>query len=153
MVLHVTRPRDKLGRPLPPGAADERLYGDPVETARSFDDALAKAIELFDTARFFEAHEFFEYLWKSPESDSSDRDFWQGLAQVAVGYCHVQRGNPHGARTLLARGATRLQRYPTPHHGVATAALRDAALTAVQHLRAGAELAQLPLPKLTGSAR
>ena len=42
---------------------------------------------------------------------------WQGLAQLAVGLTHVQRGNPKGAVALLRRGADRIDPYAgeSPH--------------------------------------
>lgn len=33
---------------------------------------------------------------------------WQGLAQLAVGITHIQRGNTKGALTLLERAAERI---------------------------------------------
>ena len=134
------RPRDRLGRPLPPGSADERRYGEPERAVCSFGDALDKAVELFDAQRFFEAHEFFEHLWKSPEASPDDRGFWKGLAQVAVGFCHLQRGNRHGALTLLERACAQLAPYPALHHGIATGRMVAAARTSADRLRAGMAL-------------
>ncbi len=144
----MTRPRDRLGRPLPPGSRDERRHGEPERACASFDEGLRKAGELFDEARFYEAHEFFEYLWKSKDARPSDRDFWRALAQVAVGYCHLQRGNPRGALTLLERAVAGLSPYPTPHHGIDTAALAGQARDTLRQLQAGAALDELPLPSL-----
>ena len=69
---------------------------------------------MFDAQRFFEAHEFFEYVWKADEVGERDRPFWKGVTQVAVGCCHAQRGNDHGALALLGRAAGYLRRYPSP---------------------------------------
>jgi hypothetical protein len=52
---------------------------------------------------------------------------------MGAGYVHLQRGNAHGAITLLVRAAGRVERYPDPHRGVATAAL-------TARMRADAEL-------------
>ena len=142
------RPRDPLGRLLPPGSQDERRYGEPERACASFADGLRKARELFDDARFFEAHEFFEYLWKSKDAAPADRDFWRALAQVAVGYCHLQRGNPRGAVTLLERAVAGLAPYPTPHHGLDTSALAQSAREALRLLRAGAPPGEIPLPRI-----
>jgi predicted metal-dependent hydrolase len=54
---------------------------------------------------------------------AADRRFWKGVTQVAVGCCHVQRGNSRGAVALLNRAAANLRNYPSPHHSVDTAAL------------------------------
>jgi hypothetical protein len=50
-----------------------------------------------------------EGTWKA--APEVERDLWQGLAQLAVGLTHRARGNQHGARTLLLRGAARIERY------------------------------------------
>ena len=101
------RPRDALGRPLPRGAAAEPRVPDdlllpPAET-------LVEAQRLLDAERPFHAHEVLEARWKAGPPD--ERDLWQGLAQLAVGLTHLRRGNPTGARTLLARASARIGRY------------------------------------------
>ena len=40
-----------------------------------------------------------------------ERELWRGLAQIAVGLTHVQRGNATGAASLLRRGARRVGDY------------------------------------------
>jgi uncharacterized protein len=54
---------------------------------------------------------------------------WQGLAQVAVGLTHAQRGNARGAVTLLRRGGLRVSRYggSPPYHIEAAGIARFAA--------------------------
>ncbi len=119
------RPRDRFGAPLPRGARDQlpdRV--DPADVCTSLPDGIARAVELFDAERFFEAHEFFEWVWKYPELEQADRSFFKGLAQVAVGLTHTQRGNQEGAITLLRRAANYLEGYPSPHHGIHTAAVQ-----------------------------
>ncbi|MDO5681634.1 MAG: DUF309 domain-containing protein [Propionibacteriaceae bacterium] len=114
------RPRDALGRPLPFGAQgvepipEEALP--PLET-------LARARELIDSGRAFGAHEVLEARWKA--GPDSERDFWQGLAQLCVALTHHARGNAVGATRLLERGAERLAGYSGPKHGFAVAEFID----------------------------
>lgn len=118
------RPRDRFGAPLPRGARDEMPDRvDPAEVCSTVDEAVARAVELFDQQRFFEAHEFFEWAWKGPATADEDRPFFKGLAQLAVGYTHTQRRNAAGAVTLLERGITALRGWPDGHHGVAVSRL------------------------------
>ncbi len=84
---------------------------------------LQRAVALFDEQRFFEAHEFLEYIWKSDEVPEADRDFWKGVTQIAVGCCHTQRGNAKGAVTLLERATRYMAPYPRVYHGIAADAL------------------------------
>ena len=113
------RPRDATGRPLPRGAAGEPQV--PDDLALTPERALEMAQGLLDSGHPFQAHEVLEASWKS--APQADRDLWQGLAQIAVGLTHAQRGNARGASALLRRGAGRL-RGSLPHgveaspHGV-----------------------------------
>ena len=104
------RPRDALGRPLArgqePGADWEPIPDDLTLTGT---DAVRLADRLLRGGRAFPAHEVLEASWKS--GPVSERDLWQGLAQIAVGYTHASRGNARGAATLLRRGAQRVRRY------------------------------------------
>ncbi|CAN5143844.1 DUF309 domain-containing protein [soil metagenome] len=147
------RPRDHYGRPLPRGSRDELPdRQDPADVVASTDEALARAAALFDAERFFEAHEFFEYVWKSDAVDETDRDFWKGLAQVAVGCCHAQRGNDEGAVTLLERAAGYLDPYPSPHRGVATDRVIRGALTVAAAVREQGASPGVPFPRFPPAA-
>jgi predicted metal-dependent hydrolase len=122
--------------PLPRGAVDEMTHREePDDVVETVLEALARAVELFDAQRFFEAHEFLEWIWKHPDVAPADRDFWKGVTQVAVGGVHTQRRNAKGALTLLERAAGYLAPYPTPHHGIRTAELAEDALRLAADVR------------------
>ncbi len=70
---------------------------------------MAFAQQLLDDGLAFNAHEVLEAAWKN--GPFAERMLWQALAQFAVGLTHIQRGNPKGARTLLARAVSRLTAY------------------------------------------
>lgn len=82
----------------------------------SVDDTVALAQSYLDSGRPFHAHEVLEALWKT--RPASERDLWQGLAQIAVGLTHSMRGNTAGATTLLRRGAGRVADYAGDTHGI-----------------------------------
>lgn len=117
------RPRDASGRPLPRGAQGiERPEEDePLPP----DEAFARAQEFLDDDRPFDAHDVLEAAWKAAPTD--ERLLWKGLAQLAVGLTHEQRGNPRGASSLLRRGAETIAEAPDAavRHGVDLAALAD----------------------------
>jgi hypothetical protein len=104
------RPRDGLGRPLDraadPGSAADRIPDDLVITGA---EAAALADRLLRDGRPFHAHEVLEAAWKY--GPATERDLWQGLAQIAVGLTHARRGNARGAVTLLGRGVQRVRGY------------------------------------------
>ncbi|OLT20767.1 hypothetical protein BJF78_09090 [Pseudonocardia sp. CNS-139] len=115
------RPRDAAGRPLPHGAAGvERVPDDLVLTP---DEAVAEAQRLFDAGLPFPAHDVLEAAWKA--APDGERELWRGLAQLAVGLTHAQRGNARGAVALLERAADRIGRWAAPPPaGVDVAGLR-----------------------------
>jgi hypothetical protein len=98
----------------------------PDDLALAPERALEMAQGLLDSGHPFQAHEVLEASWKS--APRAERDLWQGLAQIAVGLTHAQRGNSRGAAALLRRGAGRLDGYLPPEaeaspHGVDVRAL------------------------------
>ncbi|HZN17920.1 MAG TPA: DUF309 domain-containing protein [Micromonosporaceae bacterium] len=114
------RPRDALGRPLPRGVPG--VQGIPDDLALSPGESLAQAQRLLDAGRAFHAHEVLESAWKA--AGDSERELWRGLAQLAVGVTHAQRGNATGAVRLLRRAADRIAAYADdPPHGVDVAGL------------------------------
>jgi hypothetical protein len=125
------RARDAQGRPLPRGQSGY-VETDPVAT--NPDVALRDAQQLLDDGRAFRAHEVLETMWKA--ADESSRALWRGLAQLAVGITHAQRGNAAGASSLLRRCAQTLAPYAgTRPHGVDVDGLREWAAVAVAEPR------------------
>ncbi|MGB8385960.1 MAG: DUF309 domain-containing protein [Dermatophilaceae bacterium] len=124
------RPRDALGRPLPYGSAGAQLV---PEHTLSPEETVQVAQSLLDSGRPFSAHEVFEARWKA--GPDAERDLWQGLAQLAVAITHARRGNPTGARRLLARGDERLKRYADdggPAYGLDLTQVREQAVASVE---------------------
>lgn len=100
------RPRDNLGRPLPYGKVGvEPVSEEPLPPLAT----ISAAHELLSQGRPFSAHEVYEARWKA--GPDTERDLWQGLAQLCVGLTHALRGNPVGADRLLERGIGRLEQY------------------------------------------
>lgn len=133
------RPRDGFGRPLPPGSAGVPRIPDDLELPP--DRTLGYAQELLDDGLAFNAHEVLEAAWKN--GPFAERQLWQGLAQLAVGLTHIQRGNAKGARTLLLRAAERLALYapePGGEHGVDRAGLIAYARALLTRLDTGAAI-------------
>ncbi len=85
---------------------------DPLERDRLFRQAVA----MFNGVRYWHAHEAWETIWRAAGDD--ERDFHQGLIQVAAGLLHLQRRNMRGARNKLREGLEKLQPYRPAHHGI-----------------------------------
>lgn len=113
---------------LPPGRTP-RL--DPAEADRLF----RRGVALFNGVRYWHAHEAWETLWRAAPDE--DRDFYQGLIQVAAGLLHLQRRNMRGARNKLAEGVERLRPYQPAHRGVFVNELIGEARRILDDLEAG----------------
>lgn len=116
------RPRDASGRPLPYGATGVERAEEEDEDLTA-DEVFARAQAYLDEDRPFDAHDVLEGAWKAAPDD--ERLFWKGLAQLAVGLTHEQRGNARGAASLLRRGAETAAQAPDAagRHGVDLPAL------------------------------
>lgn len=142
------RPRDALGRPLPPGSVGIERIPDDLDLTPA--ESLAWAQELLDQGLAFNAHEVLEAAWKS--CPARERTLWQGLAQLAVGITHIQRRNMTGAVTLLERAAERIGHDDGPApHGIDAAGLVRHAGALIVDLHRETELGPDRLtPRLVG---
>jgi predicted metal-dependent hydrolase len=86
------------------------------------DSAFEEGIRLFNTKKFFEAHEALEALWLKAEGE--EKVFLQGLIQVAAAFHHQARGNLAGARSLLEEGWKKLAAFDETRDGIDLASLR-----------------------------
>jgi predicted metal-dependent hydrolase len=99
-------------------------------------ETLARGQDLLDHGLAFNAHEVFESAWKN--GPDTERMLWQGLAQLAVGITHVQRGNHKGAAALLRRASDHLTQVAgRPMYDVDIVGLIDAATMLADDLTAG----------------
>lgn len=80
-----------------------------------------RGLELFNRGKYFEAHEHLELAWMG--TPSPERDLYQGLLQVGVGYFQIERGNYRGALKMFKRGRRNLQPLPDQLLGIDIAQL------------------------------
>lgn len=99
-------------------------------------ESVDEAQRLLDAGRAFAAHEVLEAAWKA--APDAERELWRGLAQLAVGLTHVQRGNARGAVALLGRAGERIGTWAGPvPQGLDLDGLARAAATLVARIEAG----------------
>ncbi len=85
---------------------------------------LSRGAALFNAGLFFECHEYLEGPWRA--TGGPEKNLYHGLVQVAAAFYHYEKGNLHGARTLLTKGMRRLESYPAAYLGIDLHALRSA---------------------------
>jgi predicted metal-dependent hydrolase len=110
-----------------------------------------KGVALFNSRKFFEAHEVWEELWLiEPEPEKT---FLQGLIQVAAACHHHGRGNLRGTQSLLAAGLAKLGRFPDDHRGIDLAELRLKAQNWTETLRGSRDPGTSKPPRIRIDAR
>jgi hypothetical protein len=138
------RPRDELGRPLA-HEAENKLHLEDYDSL-SLEENHGLGVAHLKAGRFFPAHEAWETCWKQAKG-TDEAEFFKGLSQLGAGYVHYLRGNPHGAHTLLRRGAKRIARFGELHRGVRAHELAATAFGQADRIEA-AEKAGTPIPKI-----
>ena len=81
-----------------------------------------EGIRLFNSGKFFEAHEALEALWL--KADGGEKIFLHGLIQIAAAFHHYQRKNLVGFNSLLAKGSEKLMALGAARHEIDLARLR-----------------------------
>lgn len=107
-------------------------------------EGLAEGIELFNSGRYWHAHEAWENAW-TPDRKGPDSGFYKGLIQIAAGCLHYTRHNRRGAINKWRSGADYLRPYPPTYKGVRLAPLIDAADAFVAAMQA-ADFPELEMP-------
>lgn len=82
-----------------------------------------QGVEEFNRGSFYACHDTLEAIWH--EAPTSDRNFYQGVLQIAVGCYHLSDRNWRGAAMLLGEGISRLQDYEPDYEGIDISQLRE----------------------------
>jgi len=85
-----------------------RVRPDPIDRPA----CARRAVELFNQAKFWDAHEALEQIWRSVP-DEGEAKVLQGLIQAAAALFHRKRGNSHGVRVV---GEAALDKLAGPQH-------------------------------------
>jgi predicted metal-dependent hydrolase len=109
-------------------------------------DGLRRGIELFNSGRYWDAHEAWEHEWM-PDRKGPDAGFYKGIIQVAAGCLHYGRRNRRGSVNKWTSGARYLRPYLPVHKGVELVPLVNAVdgyLAAMQ----GRDWPELTMPRI-----
>ena len=88
---------------------------------------------LFNTGKYFEAHEELEAAWK--DEKGKVRELYQGILQAGVAYLHITRGNYAGAIKVYGRSMKWLRQFPESCRGVEVGQLRNDLSAAIEEVR------------------
>lgn len=98
-------------------------------------DGLALGIAQFNQQDFYGCHDTLEAVWL--QCDPADKNFYQGILQIAVAHYHLSNHNWQGCVTLLGEGIRRLKAFRPSYYGVNTEGLLQESsvlLTTLQRL-------------------
>jgi predicted metal-dependent hydrolase len=80
------------------------------------DPHLLKGIEEFNSGLYYECHETLEAIWAVEHGEQ--RQFYQGVIQIAAGYFKWEQEALIGAIKLMKSGLEKLAAYPPTYLGV-----------------------------------
>ncbi|KAM3092090.1 DUF309 domain-containing protein [Phormidesmis sp. 146-12] len=92
-----------------------------------------QGVEQFNQGEFYACHDTLEAIWI--EAPPLEKNFYQGILQIAVALYHLGNQNWHGAVILLGEGANRLCKYPEDHAGIDVGDLVDRAVELLSALQ------------------
>ena len=85
-------------------------------TSDKFKKSFKDALNLFNSQKWYEAHDALEDIWN--ELDGDERQIIQGILQVSVSQFHLNKCNNNGAIILLGEGLGRIKKRSNINLGV-----------------------------------
>lgn len=92
-----------------------------------------QGIKEFNQQQFYACHDTLEAIWV--DAEETDKRFYQGILQVAVGCYHLSNDNLRGAIILLGEAVRRLCDYQPDYEGVDVELLLEQASELLQALQ------------------
>ncbi len=111
-----------------------------------FEQTFLDALNLFNNAKWYEAHDAFEDIWNNLDGD--ERQIIQGILQVAVSQFHLSKGNHNGATILLGEGLGRIKNRTNINLGIDLKSFCESLEDLLRKLQYGEELNENDQPYL-----
>ncbi|MDJ0731535.1 MAG: DUF309 domain-containing protein [Crocosphaera sp.] len=96
-------------------------------------EAFLQGIDQFNRREFYACHDTLEAIWI--DAAESDKRFYQGILQVAVGCYHLTNHNWRGAVILLGEGVRRLRDYQPDYETVNVSQLLEESQSLLKYLQ------------------
>jgi predicted metal-dependent hydrolase len=100
-----------------------------------------RGIALFNSSRFWEAHEAWEEIWKNRPEDG--RFFVQGLIQLAAAYHQLGKNVYRGVLIHLKQAHERLKLFPADYLGINVLSILRSIETSLGAIEAQPSLAEV----------
>jgi uncharacterized protein len=95
--------------------------------------AFQQGVEEFNRQEFYACHDTLEALWM--DSGEPQKQFYQGILQIAVGCYHLGNLNWRGAVILLGEGTRRICDYQPTYENIDVTRLLDESLALLSALQ------------------
>jgi hypothetical protein len=82
----------------------------------SKEEGIARAIDLFNTERFWRCHEVLEDIWK--RSEGEEKKLLNGIILVAAAFVHFQKGEDEICVGILRRAYDKIRSCSGKYHGI-----------------------------------
>ena len=87
-----------------------------VERHMGKDEAIERAVELFNDEKYWEAHEALESAWKS--SSGAEKGILNGIILVAAAFVHDEKDESEICLSILQRAGKKLDGTGGTYHGI-----------------------------------
>jgi predicted metal-dependent hydrolase len=94
---------------------------------------LSLGIEQFNRQDFYGCHDTLEAVWL--QANPTDKNFYQGILQIAVAHYHLANHNWRGAVTLLGEGIRRLKSFRPDYREVDIESLFQSSVSLLENLQ------------------
>ena len=98
-------------------------YEEIMERHMEKDEAIMRAVELFNDERYWEAHEALEYVWKN--ATGTEKEILNGIILVAAAFVHDEKDEQDICISILHRARKKLDQTSGKYYGIDTSRVAD----------------------------
>jgi uncharacterized protein len=80
------------------------------------DEAIERAMQLFNDEKYWQAHEVLEYVWKN--ESGIEKEILNGIILVAAAFVHDEKDEPDVCISILQRARKKLGRATGAYYGI-----------------------------------
>jgi hypothetical protein len=91
-------------------------YEEIMERFMEKDEAIMRAVQLFNDERYWEAHESLEYVWKN--ATGTEKEILNGIILVAAAFVHHEKDELDICVSILHRAKRKLEGATDEYYGI-----------------------------------
>ncbi len=80
------------------------------------DEAIMRAVQLFNDERYWEAHESLEYVWK--DATGTEKEILNGIILIAAAFVHHEKDELDICVSILRRAKRKLDQTSNEYYGI-----------------------------------